>query len=180
MRRMPPLVPTSASTTEHLARPPDLRGAWCTRQIHHATKTNTIYNRDNNNLNTNTIGREMNISKMASFRIDLEAEKRPKDISSLPSVAQKSCNCPPIFAPAFTPKLLGSYTTKQVPDNSGGFSRYLRLTEMENLFVATLTVLVCFPTWKRSKIHEATPAFVKAVHGEIRISVVSPTIVTVY
>ena len=42
----------------------------------------------------------MNISKMASFRIDLEAEKRPKDISSLPSVAQKSCNCPPIFAPA--------------------------------------------------------------------------------
>ena len=68
VRRMPPLVPTSASTTEHLARPPDLGGAWCTRQIHHATKTNTIYNRYNNNLNTNAIGREINISKVASLR----------------------------------------------------------------------------------------------------------------
>ena len=68
--RMPPLVPTSASTTEHLARPPDLAGACCTRQIHHATNTNTIYKRYNENLNTNTIGREMNISKMASVRID--------------------------------------------------------------------------------------------------------------
>ena len=153
------------------------------RQIHHATKTNTIYNRDNNNLNTNTIGREINISQ--KWHLVDWIEKQRKDQKTLHHCHQLHKN-PATVPPSLhlhsrkMPKLLGSYTTKQVPDNSGGFSRYLRLTEMENLFVATLTVLVCFPTWKRSKIHEATPAFVKAVHGEIRISVVSPTIVTVY
>ena len=179
---MPPLVPTSASTTEHLARPPNLGGACCARQIHHATNTNTIYNRYNENLNTNTIGREMNISKWHLFELTKKQRNGQKTFHHCHQLRKNPVTVPPSLQlhARKMPKLLEFYATKQVPDNSGGFSRYLRLTEMENLFVATLTLLVCFPTWKRSKIHEATPAFVKAVHGEIRISVVSPTIVTVY